>query len=85
MERWQRWSSSCAELVQQIADSTEDQVIKDVLNDVVLEIRRLQNVAIEIDVPITKWSMLVWKNTKELPKENERFLWILMVRCLVVA
>ena len=34
----------CAELVQQIADSTEDQVIKDVLNDVVLAIRRLQNV-----------------------------------------
>jgi len=30
--------------------------------------------AIEIDVPITKWSMLVWKNTKELPKENERVL-----------
>jgi hypothetical protein len=29
---------------------------------------------IEIDVPITKWSMLVWKNTKELPKENERVL-----------
>jgi len=34
----------CAELVQQIADSTEDQVIKDVLNDVVLAIRRLPNV-----------------------------------------
>jgi len=34
----------CAELVQQIADSTEDQVIKDVLNDVVVAIRRLQNV-----------------------------------------
>ena len=34
----------CAELVQQIADSTEDQVIKDVLTDVVLAIRRLQNV-----------------------------------------
>lgn len=34
----------CAELVQQIADSTEDQIIKDVLNDVVLAIRRLQNV-----------------------------------------
>jgi len=30
--------------------------------------------AIEIDVPITKWSMLVWKNTKELPRENERVL-----------
>jgi hypothetical protein len=30
--------------------------------------------AIEIDVPITKWSMLVWKNIKELPKENERVL-----------
>lgn len=30
--------------------------------------------AIEIDVPITKWSMLVWKTTKELPKENERVL-----------
>ena len=34
----------CAELVQQIADATEDQVIKDVLNDVVVAIRRLQNV-----------------------------------------
>jgi len=34
----------CAELVQQIADSTEDQIIKDVLNDVVLAIRRLPNV-----------------------------------------
>ena len=34
----------CAELVQQIADSAEDQVIKDVLNDVVVAIRRLQNV-----------------------------------------
>jgi hypothetical protein len=34
----------CAELVQHIADSTEDQVIKDVLNDVVVAIRRLQNV-----------------------------------------
>ena len=29
---------------------------------------------IDIDVPITRWSMLVWKNTKELPKENERVL-----------
>ena len=34
----------CAELVQQIADSNEDQVIKDVLNDVVTAIRRMQNV-----------------------------------------
>jgi hypothetical protein len=33
--------SRCAELVQQIADSTEDQVIKDTLNDIVLAIRRL--------------------------------------------
>lgn len=30
--------------------------------------------AIEIDVPVTKWSMLVWKTTKETPKENERVL-----------
>ena len=33
--------SRCAELVQQIADGTEDQVIKDTLNDIVLAIRRL--------------------------------------------
>jgi len=33
--------SRCAELVQQIADGTEDQVIKDILNDIVLAIRRL--------------------------------------------
>ena len=31
----------CAELVQQLADGTEDQVIKDILSDVVLAIRRL--------------------------------------------
>ena len=34
--------SRCAELVQQIADGTEDQVIKDTLNDIVLAIRRLE-------------------------------------------
>jgi hypothetical protein len=33
--------SRCAELVQQLADGTEDQVIKDILSDVVLAIRRL--------------------------------------------
>ena len=33
--------SRCSELVQQIADGTEDQVIKDTLNDIVLAIRRL--------------------------------------------
>jgi hypothetical protein len=30
--------------------------------------------AIEIDVPVTKWSMLVWKTTKELPKDDEQVL-----------
>lgn len=30
--------------------------------------------AIEIDVPATKWSMLVWKTPKELPKNDEQVL-----------
>lgn len=30
--------------------------------------------AIEIDVPVTKWSMLVWKTTKETPKNDEQVL-----------
>jgi len=31
----------CADLVQQLADGTEDQVIGDILNEVVVAIRRL--------------------------------------------
>jgi DNA-binding protein YbaB len=31
----------CAELVQKLADGTEDQVIKEILNEVVTAIRRL--------------------------------------------
>jgi len=31
----------CAELVQRLADGTEDQVIQDILNEVVVSIRRL--------------------------------------------
>jgi hypothetical protein len=30
--------------------------------------------AIDVDIPITKWSMLVWKNRKELPKNDEQVL-----------
>jgi hypothetical protein len=30
--------------------------------------------AIDVEVSETKWSMLVWKTTKEAPKENERVL-----------
>lgn len=29
---------------------------------------------IDVDVPLTKWSMLVWKTPKELPKEDEQIL-----------
>jgi redox-regulated HSP33 family molecular chaperone len=35
--------SACAELVQQMADSEEDQVRKDLLNDVATAIRRMPN------------------------------------------
>ena len=31
----------CAELVQKLADGTEDQVIQDILNEVVVALRRL--------------------------------------------
>jgi hypothetical protein len=31
----------CAELVQRLADGTEDQVIQDILNEVVVALRRL--------------------------------------------
>jgi hypothetical protein len=31
----------CADLVQRLADGTEDQVIRDILNEVVLAVRRL--------------------------------------------
>jgi hypothetical protein len=34
---------ACAELVQQMADSEEDQVRKDLLNDVATAIRRMPN------------------------------------------
>lgn len=37
--------SSCAELVQSMADSEEDQVRKDLLNDVATAIRRMPNVS----------------------------------------
>ena len=30
--------------------------------------------AIDVEIAETKWSMLVWKTLKELPKENERVL-----------
>jgi hypothetical protein len=30
--------------------------------------------AIDVEIAQTKWSMLVWKTSKELPKENERVL-----------
>ena len=33
----------CAELVQKLADGTEDQVIQDILNEVVLALRRLSD------------------------------------------
>ena len=36
--------AACAELVQQMADSEEDQVRKDLLNDVATAIRRMPNV-----------------------------------------
>jgi hypothetical protein len=35
--------AACAELVQQMADSEEDQVRKDLLNDVATGIRRMPN------------------------------------------
>jgi len=34
----------CAELVQRLSDGTEDQVIKEILNEVVTAIRRLSDV-----------------------------------------
>lgn len=34
---------SCAELVQQMADSEEDQVRKDLLNDIATALRRMPN------------------------------------------
>lgn len=33
----------CAELVQKLADGTEDQVIQDILNEVVVALRRLSD------------------------------------------
>ena len=33
----------CAELVQKLADETEDQVIQDILNEVVVALRRLSD------------------------------------------
>jgi hypothetical protein len=35
----------CAELVQRLSDGTEDQVIKEILNEVVTAIRRLSDVS----------------------------------------